>query len=71
MRRGEEKSIIMNLTGVESHSLRASKKKTVSSSFSPETKAPAIGLFFTVSVAINKPFFKAPCFGRFFLIALI
>jgi len=56
----------MKFTGLGDHFLRICKKKIVSSSFSLETKAPAIGLLFSVSVATNNPGFIVPYFGRFF-----
>jgi len=45
----------MKFTPLGSHFFNSSNKKAVSSSLSPETKAPAIGFFSKESVAINNP----------------
>lgn len=66
-----EKSMVMKFTGLGSHFFSSSNKKVVSSSLSPETKAPAIGLFSKESVAINNPCFNVPNLGRFFLLSRI
>jgi len=58
--------MVMNLTDRVNQFLSACKKNIVSASFSPETKAPARGLFRNESVAKSKAPFNGSCGDRFF-----